>query len=243
MNPDHAHFADWDAAYVLGALSSSDRRRFEEHLEGCDACRTAISEIAPTLGLLSRIAPDRAQSMLAESFSAPLTDEGPDASARARVVEQGARDSRRRRRVWWTGAFAAAAALVAVVVLAVTTAILPALRGMQIVALDPVRDIPLTATVELSDAAWGTRIEMICEYGESADDDAPAEGRPYALVITALDGTTSDVSSWRAFPGTTARLSAGTALEPDEIAAIEIRSIDSGRVLMRTELDRPESAG
>ena len=32
MNPDHAHFAEWDAAYVVGALSSAERRQFEEHL-------------------------------------------------------------------------------------------------------------------------------------------------------------------------------------------------------------------
>lgn len=240
MNPDHAHFADWDAAYVLGALSSSDRRRFEEHLEQCEVCRAAISEIAPTLGLLSRIPTERAHSMLA----GPAVEGGPDASARDRVVELGSRESRRRRRVRWTGVLAAAAAVVIAVVLAVTTAIVPALRGLQVVALEPMIDAPITATVELSDAAWGTRLEMICRYGESEDDDdAPPDGRPYVLVVTARDGTTSDVSSWRAFPGTTARLSAATALEPEDIAAIEIRSIGSGRVLMRAELDASDEPG
>ena len=58
MNPDHASYAAWDAAYVLGALSPSDRRAYEGHLEQCGLCRAAISEIAPTLGLLSRVAPE-----------------------------------------------------------------------------------------------------------------------------------------------------------------------------------------
>lgn len=248
MSPDHARFGDWDAAYVLGTLSPADRRSYEAHLEECDVCRGAIADIAPTIGLLSRITPDRAQSMLREAgtdgaAAASAGDEGPDASARARVMELGSRVARRRRRVRWAGVSAAAAAIVVAVVLAVTTAIVPTLRGIQVVALEPLIDIPLTATVELSDAPWGTRIEMICRYGAEGADDAPAEGRPYSLVVTALDGTTSEVSSWRALPDSTARLSAATALDVDQIAAVEIRSISSGRVLMRTELDHPESGG
>ncbi|WP_164861876.1 zf-HC2 domain-containing protein, partial [Microbacterium sp. CPCC 204701] len=42
MNPDHVHFADWDAAYVVGALSPADRRMFEEHVDACLACRDAL---------------------------------------------------------------------------------------------------------------------------------------------------------------------------------------------------------
>ncbi|WP_127475772.1 zf-HC2 domain-containing protein [Microbacterium sulfonylureivorans] len=238
MNADHTRFADWDAAYVLGALSAADRRAFEEHLEGCDACRASIAATAPTIGLLSRVAPDRAQSMLAP----PVPDDGPDAAARSRVVELGARDARRRRRARWAGGLTAAAAAVVAIVIAVTVIVAPGPRGVQVVALEPLVDIPLTATVELSDAAWGTRIEMTCRYTEATGDDAPSEGRPYSLVVTAVDGTTSEVSSWRAVPGSTARLSAATALDADEIAAIEIRSLASGRVLMRTELDRPQSS-
>ena len=239
MNPDHAHFADWDAAYVLGALSPADRRLFEEHLEQCDACRAALVDVAPTIGLLSRIAPERAQSMLA----GPDPDDAPDAATRARVVDLGARASRRRRRAWWTAGLAAAAAVVVAVVLVLTTAIVPALRNVQVVALEAVVDIPISATVELSDAAWGTRIEMVCRYPADASHDVPDGGWPYALVVTAVDGTTSDVSSWRAIPGATARLSAATALDADEIAALEIRSLGSGRVLMRTEFDGAAGAG
>ncbi len=39
MTPGHAHYADWDAAYVLGSLSPAERREFETHLEGCERCR------------------------------------------------------------------------------------------------------------------------------------------------------------------------------------------------------------
>lgn len=238
MNTQHPQFADWDAAYVLGSLSPSDRRLFEEHLAACDDCRTSIAEAAPTLGLLSRVPSDRAQSML----EAPVIDVGPDASVRARMVERGTHDARRRRRRW-AAVLSAAAVLVVALVLATTATIAPSLRDSQAIALEPLTDIPLTASVELSQVAWGTRIEMVCGYPELEDDDAPEDGRPYSLVIEALDGTTTELSTWRALPGSTARLSAGTALDVDEIAAVEIRSLTSGRVLMRAELDPPQATG
>lgn len=235
MNPDHVHFADWDAAYLVGALSPADRRRFEEHLGDCPACREALAELAPTLGLLSRVAPDRAESLLEPADDA--LDAAPGPGARSDFVARAAREARearRRRALGWGGALAAAAAAVVVVVLAVTSVIGPAPRS-DVVALEPVADVSITATVALSDVAWGTRIEMVCRYPDGAASNAPPEGWLYVLVVTAEDGTTSELSTWRARPGSTTRLDAGTALDPDEIAAIEVRSIDGTRVLLRGE--------
>lgn len=232
MNPDHVRFADWDAAYLVGALSPADRRRFEEHLIDCPTCRDALAEIAPTLGLLSRIAPDRAESLLEPADDA--ADAAPEPGARSDFVERAARESRRRRALGWGGALAAAAAAVVVVVLAVTSTVPPSPRS-QVVALEPVADVSITATVALSEVAWGTRLEMVCRYPEGAGSDVPPEGWSYVLVVTAEDGTTSELSTWRARPGSTTRLDAGTALDADDIAAIEVRSLDGTRVLLRGE--------
>lgn len=231
MNPDHVDFADWDAAYLVGALSPADRRRFEEHLGDCAVCRDALAELAPTLGLLSRVAPDRAESLLEPAGDAV---DAPGPGARSEFVARAAREARRRRVLGWSGALAAASAAVVVIVLAVTSAIGPTPRS-QVVALEPVADVSITATVALSDVAWGTRLEMVCRYPDDAASDAPPEGWSYVLVVTADDGTTSELSTWRALPGSTTRLDAGTALDPDEIAAIEVRSIDGTRVLLRGE--------
>lgn len=237
MNLDHVHFADWDASYLVGALSPADRRLFEEHVDGCRACRESLAELAPTLGLLSRVAPDRAESLLQP---APDTGDaavaGPAPGARAAFVARAARearDARRRRALGWGGVLAAAAIAVVAIVLATTSTILPATRSIEVVALEPVADVSLTATVALSDVAWGTRLEMVCRYPDDAD--APPEGWAYVLVVTAEDGTTSELSTWRARPGSTTRLDAGTALDADDIAAIEVRSIDGTRVLLRGE--------
>lgn len=229
MNADHERFADWDAAYLLGALSATDRAAFEAHLSSCELCHAAIGEIAPTLGLLSRVSSERAVSML--RGPAP---ESPAAEHRDRVISFVAAQDRRRRRTWIVGLAAAAAIIVAAVAVPVTTA----LRTPQgrTFALEQVIDAPLTATVSLADVAWGTRVDMTCTYG--ASDGAPADGWSYALVVIADDGTESVLSTWRARPDTTARLSAGTDLASGDIAAVEIRGIASGDVLMRTSIDQ-----
>lgn len=225
MNADHARYAEWDAAYLLGALSAADRAEFEAHLSGCAQCRSAIAEVAPTLGLMSRVSPERADSLL----RAP--DPGsPDVEHRARVLSFAAAQARRRRRAWIAGIAAAAAIIVAVVAVPLTSMLLqPAPRTF---ALEQVIDAPLSASVSLADVAWGTRIDMTCSYGASAD--APADGWSYALVVIADDGSESVLSTWRARPDTTARLSAGTDLPSSDIAAVEIRGVASGDVLMRT---------
>lgn len=233
MNRDHVHFADWDAAYLVGALSPADRRQYEEHLDECRVCREALAELAPTLGLLSRVSPDRAESLLEPADDAASAAPGPD--ARSDFVVRAAREARRRRALGWGGAVAAAAAAVVVIVLAVTSTVLPPSRS-QVVALEPVADVSLSATVALSEVAWGTRLEMVCRYPDGAGADVPPEGWSYVLVVTAEDGTTSELSTWRARPGSTTRLDAGTALDADDIAAIEVRSLDGERVLLRGEL-------
>lgn len=48
-------FRDWDAAYLLGALSHDDRRAFERHLQSCPACRAAVAELAGLPGILGAL--------------------------------------------------------------------------------------------------------------------------------------------------------------------------------------------
>ncbi|SKF31170.1 Conserved membrane protein of uncharacterised function [Mycobacteroides abscessus subsp. massiliense] len=54
MTIEHV-YADWDAAYVLGALSSTERREYEQHLVDCVSCQRALSEVAAMPGLLSKV--------------------------------------------------------------------------------------------------------------------------------------------------------------------------------------------
>jgi Putative zinc-finger len=226
MSLEHAHVADWDAAYVLGALSSADRYAFEAHLEDCGQCRRAVAEIAPMAGLLGRIDKEHAESLLVENPA------GPDPAARADFARLGTRERMRRRRRRWSRALAAAAAVV--VAVALVTAIGSSLSEGTVVAFESSADVPLEATVKLEQTEWGTRIELDCHYGGSADGYNVE--RPYALYVIAKDSTEVQASSWRARPGTSAHLTTATALNPDEIVALELRSIDSGQVLMHADL-------
>jgi hypothetical protein len=59
----HEDYADWDAAYVLGALPVAERREFETHLAGCAACRAAVAELAGMPGLLAQLPPGEVLAM------------------------------------------------------------------------------------------------------------------------------------------------------------------------------------
>ncbi len=230
MTPDHDRLSSWDGAYVLGALSSSERAEFEAHLDACERCRAAVAELAPTAGLLSRLSAERARAV--ESAPAPI----PDVALRGRIVRT-ARRRRVRARTLWAGAVAAALLVVAVPGVIAANFGTGAAAG-TVYALDDVAGAPLEASVKLTSLEWGTRIDLVCEYtGEVLD--APPGGWPYALAVTDDDGDTTVLSTWRAGPGSTTELSAGTDLAPTRIEAVEIRTIDGDRVVMRTELAAP----
>lgn len=226
MSIEHASVADWDAAYVLGALSSTDRRAFEAHLEDCGQCRRAVAEIAPMAGLLGRIENEHAESLLVEPLAAP------DPARRAEFARVGEGEWMRRRRRRWSVGLAAAAAIVVAVALA--PAISSSLSESTVVALENTADVPLEATVKLEQVEWGTRMELECHYGTSGNGYSVE--RPYALYVIGPDNTEVQASSWRARPGTSAHLTTATALNVDEIVALEVRVVGSEKVLMHADL-------
>ena len=137
---------------------------------------------------------------------------------------------------------AVGAAAAAVVLAAVLTplAITPPGTGARTLAFETVAEVPVTATAVLTPADWGTRIDLDCRYESQASDatdaaDPPEGGWPYALVVVDHDGNRTELSSWRASPGATARLEAGTALDLDDIASLEITGVASGNVLLTAD--------
>jgi anti-sigma factor RsiW len=42
--------------YLEGALSASDRQRFEAHISGCDGCTEYLAQLRTTVSLAARIA-------------------------------------------------------------------------------------------------------------------------------------------------------------------------------------------
>ena len=56
--------------YLEGALSRSERRRFERHLAGCEHCTEYLAQMRATIALTGRLEPEDLTPQMREEFSA-----------------------------------------------------------------------------------------------------------------------------------------------------------------------------
>ncbi|RSM36727.1 hypothetical protein DMA12_39255 [Amycolatopsis balhimycina DSM 5908] len=75
-------YRDWDAAYILGALSPGERREYEQHLGRCFSCAAAVASFAGMPGILSAV-PRETTAELLEPVSPPVLLPGLVRAARA----------------------------------------------------------------------------------------------------------------------------------------------------------------
>jgi len=237
MTNGHAHYADWDAAYVLGSLSPAERREFETHLETCERCQVSVAELSGLPGLLARVDADRAFEVLQEADDALAEQGAPIAPLPADLVARiqrrdATRRSRRRTRMLL--GLAAAAVVAAAIVIPVSIAATP--HPTVTTALSQVVSSPLSAEVKLTSVGWGTQVEMSCHYRD-VDSGAPEGTRwDYALWVVQKDGKASELSSWSAANNSTVNLSAGTSVPVSDIASLQVRSLRDGTVLLESDL-------
>ena len=228
-------YSDWDAAYVLGSLSATERREFEQHLAACDDCTQSVAELAGLPGLLAKVPAEQAISLeTAPSIPMPPT-------LLPRLVHS-ARLRQRRVRLYVAGGIVAAAAAAAAIVL-VLPAVFPAAQHSisvpetRSISLSQVTTSPLTAKVQLVPEGWGTRIEMNCDYGpEPLGGSAPYDpetGRKYGLYVTDTHGVSTEVATWWASPGTTAEPAGTVSLALDKIRSVDVRAVPDGTVLLQ----------
>jgi hypothetical protein len=218
-------YEDWDASYVLGALSAAERREFESHLRSCDRCSVAVAELAAMPALLARVPREEALVLLEEDRPDP--EPVPDPLPRLVAAVRGAR---RRRRLWAsTAVLGAAAALVAILALPGALARAPESVEVQLTAV--AETIPLAAEVEVVPEDWGTRLDMTCRYRDGTLPDSPPPWG-YELSVTDRSGTRTVVSSWEAGPGETVHTTGTVDLDVDQIASLEVRASQSGTVLL-----------
>jgi anti-sigma factor RsiW len=57
-------------AYLEGALSRADRRRFERHLAGCPHCTEYLAQLRATIRLTGRVTPDDLSPQMRADFIA-----------------------------------------------------------------------------------------------------------------------------------------------------------------------------
>ncbi|GAA3646759.1 zf-HC2 domain-containing protein [Nocardioides ginsengisoli] len=214
-------YADWDGAYVLGALSSAERREYEEHVDGCARCAAALAELGMLPGLL-RLVPDE--------DGAAYLDAEPAPPPVAPAVPVPHRRPRRRVRL-----LAAAAAVVVVGGVGAGVVVAdrnepPARGGGETVALASVVPNPLRASVSLTPTSWGTKVAMTCTYGAGYGGT-----HSYDLYVVDTSGHRQLVARWRAGPGDTARTTGATDLAPRAISRVELRGSD-GTLLLAADV-------
>lgn len=210
--------------YVLGGLSDEDHRAFTEHLRTCAACQAELGQVSGLPRLLSLVDPPTEQPYAAGLASRPTSPErvaGSDAVGLADLLAEGRR--RRRRRRGWLGA---AAGVAAAGVFAAGAAWGPAL-------LDPpppsehytataVAGSTATVGVDLITRGWGTQLDLACS-------DMPVGEEIVVYVIDAA-GRESPAGSWLGTRSGYARVTGATALRPEQIRSIEVRTT-SGAVI------------
>jgi len=235
------HYATWDAAYVLGALSDADRHEFEGHLSTCPTCHRGVGELAGMPGLLAQLSREEVESI--DASGSP--DEGLSALRPEMLGSLLDEVSRRRRRARWlacTGGLAAAAAVAIGLFVAIRPGPATSPPSSQTVVasalpMAPVTPSQLTATVNLVSHSWGTGIELNCTYaaeppGQSDDDD----GDRLAMVAVGRDGSHTQLSTWIARPGIVASTAGDTSLPVDQIASVQVVSADTGVIFLQTSL-------
>ncbi|MFB7473106.1 anti-sigma factor family protein [Kitasatospora sp. NPDC056184] len=225
--PDPARAVHLDVgAYVLGVLDPAERAAFDAHLAaGCPRCADRLAELRPVGTLLGEYA--------AAADPADPTPR-PDPALLDRLVGQ-VRASRRRGRVRRLVLVAAAAALTlagpavtaAVITADSTPGVVATAAAHRFAATDPATGTH--AVVGVDPAPWGSRVtlELSGVQGPLTCD----------LVAVSTAGGHQTVTTWNVpatgyAPTTPLRTTGGTAFPPTTIDHFEIRTLDTGTLLL-----------
>ncbi|MCP2319369.1 putative zinc-finger [Nocardia amikacinitolerans] len=223
-------YTTWDAPYVLGSLTGSERREYEEHLARCADCRASVAELAGLPGMLALVPTDTALDMIGDGAAPDAPPSVPDLLPKLAAAEQ-----RRRRRGRWAalgGAVAAAAAAVAIAipVLDTTTVTEPPVAEQVIAerSMTPLEPTPISADFKLMADGERARIVMSCTYG-------PSDLRytyKYTLLVTGTDGKQLELDEWPAGPGTVLTVDRTIDMAPEQVQRVEIKSSATNKVIL-----------
>ena len=259
----HDGYADWDASYVLGALSPAERLEFEGHLAGCAACRSAVADLAGMPGLLAQLTPAEVLAMDHagdDGQGDDLLAMTPPASLMP-VLPVAAASSWRRR--WLVPVAAAAAALLigGIGGYAASTAGRDGGPGVRStagptgsggssrpgstrpvaaparLAFSPVEPSLMTAVVDVVPVANGTELRVECQYAHATGAAGAGDYRvDYAIWVVDRSGRATELRDWTARPDRIMHPVGVSALPVAQIASVEIRQVDTGHTVMRASL-------
>jgi hypothetical protein len=227
--PGSDPYAEWDAAYVLGALAPAERLEFEGHLGGCARCRASVAEIAGLPGLLAQVGPEDAAALT----EVPDPHDGIPSTVMPEVLATVRRQRGRLTRLL----FGLAAALVLVLVgLGLGEALSsPGSDEPQQLAFTPVAASFITANVTLVPVRSGTEVQVECQYSGATDPDPLGKYGRYSIVVTDRSGHSTAIKDWPISAHKVMRPSATTPLSVSQIRAVEIRETATDQAVLRAE--------
>jgi anti-sigma factor RsiW len=227
----HDEYAMWDAAYVLGSLSSAERRAFEAQMADCPLCRCAVGELSGMPAILSQL--DRDELAAIDGAHRSGVEPLPPDELLPSLLGKVSWRRRRSRIVTWTAGAAAAAVLAIGVFVGVaghypTSVSTPPQASVSVQPMAQVGTNSLASTVSLSTERWGTFISMncVCLAPLSAHHDT------LAMVVVGRDGSHTRMATWVANPGHTATPAGSISTPVDQIASVQVVSADDGQVLL-----------
>jgi hypothetical protein len=224
-----------DGAYVLGALSPSERAAYERHLATCSFCREAVADIAVLPGLLGRLDPADFAKLLDPTLTRP-TPPPPSRALNPGLVTAVQSTRRRERKQTRVRALstALAAAVLALIVGVGAVFVMgnndpPPTEQAPTLAMTPIDDsVPLRAKIGVTSAPGGTRVSLLCFY-----DNTRPELKPYTVRLMAYgpDDEEDQLGSWVAVPGKEFSMPATTHIATASLSRLELVRGD-GKVLL-----------
>jgi hypothetical protein len=224
--------AEWDAAYVLGALNLEDRRTYEDYLATNPERGVELEEFAGMPDILSVLSRDEALALTDIGGGSPIEAPADNVASLARA----AADRQRRSRRTGIAVVVATAAALAIVGGVVGATIFPRTTGsVQTVAMAPMEPGSrpgLTAQLAVTEKKWGTELNWACEYTKDWSRDVAS----YDIVVTTKSGGQTTVGSWRPAGDEATGLSAATSIPTSEIRTVDIRVSGTDQPLAVTTL-------
>jgi len=226
-------YREWDAAYVLGALSYEERKEYEVHLAQCPTCSNSLALLAGIPGFLGKIDSQTANAIL---DSAAVVSDGARWDDSIFIKKLAARAAKEQRTTRIRQSLIAAAALIICISMGAATGILVHARSGQPTLSSPAATAAtaaaaawhltnlqpqiMSAELRITSKKWGTHFDWDCTYSKNAAS-WPAATR-YNLVITDASGRKTTIASWSPSGGIAKGLSATTALPVSQIKMLEV---------------------
>jgi hypothetical protein len=228
MTADH-NMAEWDAAYLLGALTAEEATEYERYLAGLPQ-RTESREADGIPAMLDVLSPEEALALIGEAPESEISER----QATEPLSLDAQRQRRRSRSTRMATAFASAAAFLVIGGI-VGYAVIPreSPAGIALQAMAAGERPGVTASLAVSDEPWGTRLDWQCEYTK----DWATNVSSYDLIVTTKDGAESTVASWSPSGDAATNLAAATVIPTSDIRSVTIREAGTATPLAVTTLD------